>query len=48
MLNFESGQGAEKRGETFDPQIFLAPSLDSKLNVDYDFAIKHDQIQSDD
>ena len=29
-------------------QKFLAPSLDSELNVDYDFAIKHDPIQSDD
>ena len=30
------------------PPNFLAPSLDLELNVGYDFAIKHDLIQSDD
>jgi len=30
------------------PQTFLAPLVNSEFNVDYDFAIKHDQIQSDD
>ena len=34
------------RGEILSPKI-LAPSVDSKINVDYDFAINHDPIQSD-
>ena len=29
------------------PPIFSAPQLDSKFNVDYDFATKNYQIQSD-
>ena len=36
------------RGQKIDPQKSLAPSIDSELNLDYDFAIKHDPIQSDD
>ena len=36
------------RGEIFAPEFFVAPLLDSKFNVDCDFAINHDSIQSDD
>ena len=42
------GGRLEFRGQIFAPQKFSAPLLDSKFNVDYDFAIKHDPIQSDD
>ena len=36
------------REQNIVPQIFLAPLVDSKFNVEFDFAIKHDPIQSDD
>ena len=36
------------RGEIFAPPKKSAPFLESKFYVDYDFAIKHDSIQSDD
>ena len=32
----------KKGGKKFCPPNFLPPFLDSKFNVDYDFAIKHD------
>jgi hypothetical protein len=38
----------EIRGQNLAPKKVLAPLLDSKFDVDYDFAIKHDPIQSDD
>ena len=43
-------QGADLKisGQKLAPQKILAPFLDSKFAVDYDFAIKHDPIQSDD
>ena len=43
-------QGADLkfRGQKLAPPQNLAPFLDSKFDVDYDFAIKHDPIQSDD
>ena len=36
------------KGQNFAPQKISAPFLESKFCVDYDFAIKHDPIQSDD
>ena len=42
------GGGFGKEGAKYCPLNFLVPLVDSKLNVDYDFAIKHDPIQSDD
>ena len=35
-------------GQNIAPQIFLPPLVDSKIDVDYKFAIKHDLNQSDD
>ena len=35
-------------GKTCPPNFFRAYISDLELNVDYDFAIKHDPIQSDD
>ena len=34
-------------GKIFSPKK-LAPLVDSEFDIDYDFAIKHDPIQSDD
>ena len=42
------GGGFGNSGAKYCPPIFLAPLVDSKFNVDYDFAIKHDPIESDD
>ena len=42
------GGRLEFRGQNFAPQKISATLLDSKFYVDYDFAIKHDPIQSDD
>ena len=42
------GGRLEFRGQNLAPPKNSAPLLDSKFNVDYDFAIKHDPIQSDD
>ena len=36
-----------KLGGKYCPPQKLAPLVDSEFNVDYDFAIKHDLIQSD-
>ena len=36
------GNGDKKRGQKICPPKILLPLLDSKFNVDYDFAIKHD------
>ena len=35
------------REQNIAPIILLAPLVDSEFNVDYDFAVKHDSIQSD-
>ena len=42
------GTDLKFRRQKLAPQKILAPFLDSKFDVDYDFAIKHDPIQSDD
>ena len=36
------------RGAKYFPSKFLAPLEDSKFNIDYDFSIKHEPIQSND
>ena len=36
------------KGKIFAPQKVSAPFLELKFCVDYEFAIKHDPIQSDD
>ena len=38
----------QNRGQHFVSQFFLASLLASEFNVDYDVAIKHDPIQTDD
>ena len=38
----------EVRGQNLTPKKVLAPLVDSEFDVDYDLAIKHDLIQSDD
>ena len=47
MAKFK-GTKLKIRGQLFVPQNDLATSLDSKFNLDYDVATKHDPIQSDD
>ena len=42
------GQIWKLGGKILPPKKNLAPLLDSEFDVDYDFAIKHDPIQSDD
>ena len=42
------GGGLKFRGQAFAPTKFSAPLLHLKYDVDYDFAIKLDPIQSDD
>ena len=46
-LEFFGGQIWEL-GDKKCPPKFLVPLVDSEFDVDYDFAIKHDPIQSDD
>ena len=48
-FNSESNEGAKFfLGAIFAPKNLVASPLDSEFNVDYDFAIKYDPIQSDD
>ena len=42
------GGNIENYRTKFCPQKDLAPLLGSEFNIDCDFAIKHDPIQSDD
>ena len=42
---FLGGRFGNSRAKTF-PKKFLAPLVDSEFDVDYDFVIKHDPIQS--
>ena len=46
-VHFVGGR-IENEGAIFCLSIFLAPLLDSDFNLDYEFVIKHDPIQSDD